>query len=157
MTSTNTLPLNTFLTYRMARVQAKLNAQGARLLREVAGLSLAQWRIIVILGSEGETTSSSLSRNAQIDKGLLSRKLKLLIEDGIVQSTPDQKDRRIQRLKLTAQGQRVYADTLPHMQQRQEKLRALYSEAELAALFDALQTLEAALDAELGNDGSEAE
>jgi len=150
MENESPLYLKNFLTFRFARVQAKLNAQGARLLKEVAGLSLAQWRIIAILGSDGETTSSELSRNAQIDKGLLSRKLKQLIAQKIVMSTPHKTDGRVLLLSLTDKGQKIFTDTLPHMQERQEKLRGLFSEQELSDINNAITKLEASLDAEAG-------
>lgn len=148
MTDKAPLPLTNFLTYRMARVQAKLNAQGARLLKEVADLSLAQWRILAVLGMEGGTTSAQLSRGAQIDKGLLSRKLKTLIDAGLVASTPHATDRRVQNLALTEAGQAKYEATLPHTRARQEKLRGLMRPDELALFYAALERIEAALDRE---------
>ena len=39
-TTIGDLPLRRFLTFRMARVQAKLNAQASHILREQAGLTL---------------------------------------------------------------------------------------------------------------------
>lgn len=144
--SQNNFDLGGLLTFRMARVQAKLNAQGSRILRDVSGLSLAQWQIIMILGATGETTPSEVSRNAQFDKGLLSRKLKMLIEDGLVKSTPHPSDRRQQILALTPDGQRVFDETLPHMQERQERLRGLFEEDEITALYAALDKLEDALE-----------
>lgn len=148
MSSKTPLHLNNYLTFRLARVQAKLNAQGARLLKQVSGLSLAQWRIIAILGTDGETTSSELSRNAEFDKGLLSRKLKTLTDVGLVKSTPHPTDRRVQILSLTPRGHDIFEETLPHTRARQERLRSLLSSAELDALYSALDKLEAALESE---------
>ena len=132
----------------MARVQAKLNAQGARLLKEVAGLSLTQWRIIAMLGTHGEMTSSSLSREAQIDKGLLSRKLRSLVDEGLVLSTPHATDRRVQQLTLTPAGKAVFEATLPHTRARQDRLRNALTPNELEVLYQALDKIEAAVEAE---------
>jgi DNA-binding MarR family transcriptional regulator len=144
--SENGFDLSSLLTFRMARVQAKLNAQGSRILREVSGLSLAQWRILLILGADGETTPSEVSRNAQFDKGLLSRKLKLLIEDGLVKTRPHPTDRRQQILSLTPAGQKMFQETLPHMTARQERLRGLFEEEELSVLYDVFDKIEDALE-----------
>lgn len=142
------LPLTSFLTYRIARVQAKLNAQGTRLLKDVADVSLAQWRILAVLGFSGKATSAQLSRDAQIDKGLLSRKLKTLIDGGLVASTPHPTDRRVQNLALTEAGQAKYEATLPHTRARQGRLMGLMSASELEVFFDVLERIEAALDKE---------
>lgn len=47
------LPLNQFLTYRLSRVQAKLNTQGNALLQKHAGLKLTQWRLLALVGTAG--------------------------------------------------------------------------------------------------------
>ena len=138
------LPTTRFLTYRMARVQAKLNAQASRLLREVAGLSLSQWRILSLIGSRVETTSSELTRISAMDKGLFSRKLKTLIGSGLVLADPDLNDSRVQRLRLTANGADLYRRTLPRMQARQQALRDRLTPEELRVFVRALDKLELA-------------
>jgi DNA-binding MarR family transcriptional regulator len=141
------IDLNSYLTFRLSRVQAKLNAHGARFLKKVAGLTLAQWRIIVLLSLEGETTSSALSRLAGIDKGLLSRKLKTLVDQGLVRTLPHSDDGRVLMLSLTDAGKRVFEKTLPHSLARQEWLRSQLDAQELQVFYQALDKLEAAVDA----------
>ena len=67
-TDADTLPLQQFLTYRLSRVQAKLNAQATRILREASGITLTQWRIIALVGAAGQTRLSQLAREAALDK-----------------------------------------------------------------------------------------
>ncbi len=145
--SNETLPLQRFMTYRMSRVQAKLNAQATRILKRIAGLSLAQWRILALLGSRGRASSSELTRISTMDKGLFSRKLKTLVAQGLVRAETDKRDHRIQHLSLTEQGQAIYDQTLPHMRARQAFLQRDLTEAELAAFHKALDLLEIAADA----------
>ncbi len=149
-TTPEALQLANFLTYRMARVQAKLNAQGARLLREVAGLTLTQWRIIFLVARADDTRSSEITRAFEIDKGLLSRNLKTLIADGLIKSRTDETDHRAHNLTLTDEGRRLFEETLPHMQKRQAGLRTALTEQELTTFQTALNKLESALDTEPG-------
>ena len=65
--------LHQFLTYRLSRVQAKLNAQANALLHAQSGLTLSRWRILALVGAAGQTRLSELARIAALDKGLLSR------------------------------------------------------------------------------------
>ena len=135
-------PLHRNMTYRLARVQAKLNAQGARLLKEKAGLSLTQWRILKLIRSYGEGSASALARNSTIDPGLFSRRLKTLIAQGYVRATTDERDSRVQHLSLTPLGHRVYETAWPYMRARREWLRGLLTAAEQKALFSALDKLD---------------
>ena len=138
--------LQQVLTYRLARVQAKLNAQGTRILRANSGLSLVQWRILTLLGRLGDSTSTEIAKTGDFDKGLLSRKLKTLIADGLVHSVPHETDNRVQILSLTKAGRDLHDSTLPHMNQRQTQLTEHFSAQELAVFFECLGKLERAAD-----------
>ena len=73
-----------FLTFRLARVQAKLNAQSSRILKDHAGITLTQWRLLALIGNAGRTTAAVLSREVAMDKGLISRNIKTMVSDGLV-------------------------------------------------------------------------
>jgi DNA-binding MarR family transcriptional regulator len=136
--------LQHFLTYRLSRVQAKLNTQASRLLRDHAGITLTQWRILALIGVEGLRRSSDLSRHAALDKGMISRNLKSLLADGLILSEGDDSDQRAQMLRLTEKGRLLVDRTLPIMRQRQTLLRGVLEAGELATLYRALDKLELA-------------
>lgn len=137
-------PLYLFLTYRLSRVQAKLNAQANALLQQHSGLTLSKWRILALIGAAGQTRLSELARIAALDKGLLSRNLKIMIEEGLVAAKQDDIDHRVQHLCLTVKGQELFDLTLPRMRQRQSKLREQLDARELDTLYSALDKLEIA-------------
>lgn len=136
------LPLRRFVTYRMSRVQAKLNAQASRILKEASGITLIQWRIIALIGAAGQTQSSALSKDAALDKGLLSRNLKTLIEEGVVASETKSSDHRVQNLSLTEKGRTIFDKTLPVTRKRQAQLRDGLTEKELRIFHKVLDHLE---------------
>ena len=142
------LQLQQFLTYRLARVQAKLNAQASRLLRDTAGITLTQWRILALIGIEGLQRSADLSRLAALDKGMISRNVKLLLQDELVLTEGDENDQRAQTLVLTEKGRKLVDRTLPVMRKRQALLRGALDAGELATLYRALDKLELAADAQ---------
>ncbi len=139
-------PLHQFLTFRLSRVQAKLNAQANALLGHHSGLTLSKWRILALVGAAGETRLSDLARIAALDKGLLSRNLKIMVEDGLVASKQDDVDHRVQHLTLTESGQELFEHTLPQMRLRQKKLRETLTPTEIGTLYSALDKLEIAAD-----------
>ncbi|MCJ7872709.1 MarR family winged helix-turn-helix transcriptional regulator [Marinovum sp. 2_MG-2023] len=141
------ISLHQYVTYRIARVHAKLNAQASRILREASGVTVTQWRVIALTGVAGTTRLSVLARESALDKGLLSRNLKTLIADGIVSARVDEHDHRAQILKLTAKGQEIFEKTLPVTQVRQRRLQADISEEEMRVFRNVLDKLEVAAEA----------
>lgn len=137
-------PLQQYLTYRLSRVQAKLNAQTTRMLHEVSGITLMQWRIIALIGAAGQTRLSDMAKNAALDKGLLSRNLKAMIKEGLVIAGPDTADRRVQVLSLSPQGAEVFARTMPASRLRQQQLQAMLTDEELQVFGQVLEKLERA-------------
>ncbi len=133
-----------FVTYKISRVHPKLNAQAAHILREQAGLSLLQWRLIALLEVMGPNISSvELINLLHMDKGLFSRTLKSLIAEGYVASLADDADRRRSHLSNTNKGKQVYERVIATMRKRQEHLLHNFTDAEKSALFQALDKLEA--------------
>jgi len=140
------LKLQQYLTYRLSRVQAKLNAQASRILRDASGITLTQWRVIAFIGSAERTRLSDIARETALDKGLLSRNLKALVEEGVVSAEVDANDNRVQFLSLSHKGQAIYAQTLPVTLARQAKLRAELSDEEERIFREVLDKLERATD-----------
>lgn len=138
--------LRSFLTFRMARVQAKLNAQAMHLLRSQSDLSLVEWRVIQLLRLFDNASMSQLAREISMDKGQLSRKIKTLVERGIVISAPDEMDARQQKLRLSPRGVALNKDLMPMMRQRQKLLAEGISSDEMAVFLDVLKKIEAATD-----------
>ena len=136
------LTLQQYLTFRLSRVQAKLNAQGARVLREAVGLTLSQWRVVALVGMAGQTRHSDLAREAALDKGLLSRNVKSLVKQGVVVSTPDEFDHRVQHLSLSEKGQAIFDRALPVTRRRQDHLRAGMTKDEINTFRRVLDKLE---------------
>lgn len=126
----------------MVRVQARLNEQATRILGRLAGISLPQWRILALIGDRERTTSREIVGRSGMDKGLVSRTLKSLMDLGHVQAETSRDDLRIQHLSLTATGRSLYEATLPHMAERQRLIQSAFTKSELAAFETALTRLE---------------
>lgn len=138
------LPLHQYLTYRLSRVQAKLNAQGARLLNDTVGLTLSQWRVVALVGVAGQTRLSTIARDTALDKGLLSRNVKALIAAGLISAQQDKIDHRVQHLSLTPEGKEIFNRALPATRKRQDHLRADLNDEEIRVFRRVLDKLEIA-------------
>ena len=136
--------LSNFLTYRISRLHQKLNTQASKILSETVGVTLNQWRMIAFIGGAETVTASKLVKYTAMDKGLVSRNVKSLIEGGLVASSVHTKDNRVHILSLTPNGQRVFDTALPMMRRRQENLRTQLSDDDVANLRRMLDLLEVA-------------
>ncbi|MEL6523663.1 MAG: MarR family transcriptional regulator [Pseudomonadota bacterium] len=137
------LDVKQFLTYQMARVQAKLNAQAAAILKRHSKLSLVQWRVMTLLASGGDNLTS-ICRLSGMDKGQVSRKLTQLVSQGLVLTRLDEADHRSQKLSLSEKGEELHARILPIMRARQAHLASDMSDDEQAMLRELLLRLEVA-------------
>ena len=128
--------------FRVSQLSSKLNAQAARILREKCGLSLVQWRILVLLTELGSSHAALVAQYAGMDAGLFSRKMRSLVDNGLIKSVPDKKDQRQTRLSITSAGRTTYRNAMPTMEARREALLEGVTAEEKRAFFKMLDKLE---------------
>ena len=145
MTPSDTpLNLRSFLTFRLARLQAQINAQAQHVLRSHSDVGHTEWRVLILVKDCGDSTMAQIVRDVQIDKTQISRAVKALIEKGYLSARDDPNDHRQSFLSLTPEGRAVHAHLLPHMQDRQHALMADISEKEIAVTYSVIDRLEQA-------------
>ncbi|WP_300532197.1 MarR family transcriptional regulator [Maricaulis sp.] len=113
MTKPTPLRLHDYLPYRLALASHRVSRMVGRAYRARFGLSIPEWRVIAILGEEGEATAQGLGDAAGLDKVSVSRAVRALVERGLVEKRPHGRDRRSSLLRLTPDGEAVYADVAP--------------------------------------------
>lgn len=135
---------SSFVTYRLAKLQSRLNAQGTAILKEKSGLSLVEWRVIQVIRMFDKPSLSQIAEHVQMDKGQLSRKTKGMIEKGLLNSQRDDDDKRIQKLELTQMARDINKQLMPIMEQRQYHLLADVTPEELELFYRIITKIEAA-------------
>jgi DNA-binding MarR family transcriptional regulator len=105
---------------------------------EHLGLTTQQIGVILLLSCGRATTPFELSRAMSYDSGSMTRMLDRLEKKGLIARSRSDKDRRIVKLELTAQGQNA-ASQLPEIgaDVLNEQLRG-FSSADLTTLIDLL-------------------
>lgn len=142
MDSLQATDLSTFLTFRLSRLQANLNAQAADLLRRHGGVPLAHWRVLMILFEKMATTQKEIVDVAEFDKGQVSRIVERLIDGGYLVSESYNADKRVRKLFLTDTAHQMINRLIPVMRRRQQHLRSPFSEEDFVTLFDFLDRLD---------------
>lgn len=136
--------LSSFVTFRLAKLQASLNAQAIGLLKSKSGLSLVEWRLIQTLRMHEHASLTEIANIVQMDKGQLSRKIKAMVERGLLRTETDKQDQRVQHLELTKEAEQLSEQMMPTMEKRQDLLLADVSEDDLATFYRVVDKLEKA-------------
>ena len=80
-----------------------------------AGIKMGaeEWAVLLLLWQEDGQTPGALAQRSVKDQTTLTRLLDGMVRKGLVNRTPDAKDRRRVRVNLTAKGQGMQATLVP--------------------------------------------
>ena len=138
------LKLDDYLPYRMSVAANAVSELIARAYQARFGLTIAQWRLIAVLGEDGPLTQQALSARTVMDKVTVSRAAAALTERGLISRTPHEADGRSHRVALTVEGGLLYAEVAPLALGYEAQLLEAFSAFELQTVHNLLRRLEAA-------------
>ena len=121
------------LKQRLARAQRQTDQQ--------FGLAPVHWHVLGLLHSGAIETMGDVAAKLCVSKGAATQILDVLVAKQLVQRTPDQHDRRVVRLQLTAQSQQITDHFQQYMTQQQARDTAADLDAELAQLGQLIDKL----------------
>ena len=79
-------------------------------------LNLSQWRVLAAIAEVPGRTSVEVVQITPMDKGIVSRATKALLDRGLVHRQASQSDGRISHLHLTALGEDLYQEIKPQVE-----------------------------------------
>ncbi|MFP2898192.1 MarR family winged helix-turn-helix transcriptional regulator, partial [Corallococcus sp. 4LFB] len=89
---TASLTLDDFLPYRLSVADNVVSQRIARVYAAEDGLSTQEWRLIAVLGEDGERSQRELVQRTRMDKVPVSRAARSLEERGLVRRATSQSD-----------------------------------------------------------------
>lgn len=104
------------------------------------GGSMSIGYILLNIDKEG-TPSTKLGPKMGMEARSLTRSLKLMEENGLITRQPDPVDRRMARVFLTDEGQRMREVSKNVVIQFNERVREVVSETELKSMFSTLKKI----------------
>ena len=141
--SVDPIELKTFLPYRLNVLASQVSEALARIYEARHGISIPEWRVLATLGQTGESTATAISDHARMHKTKVSRAVGDLVGRGFVGRRANAADKREAILTLTARGQAVYDDLVPHARTFSDALEAALTAADREALDGILTRLTA--------------
>ncbi|MEP1145120.1 MAG: MarR family winged helix-turn-helix transcriptional regulator [Henriciella sp.] len=143
MSESPALSLDGFLPYRLSVLSNAVSSKIAKIYEQEFELSIWQWRIMAVLGEHQGLTSTEVAQRTLMDKPTVSRAAASLIERGILERKIDRDDRRRAPMRLTDEGNAIYAAILPRAIESERELLDALSEEEAATLHGLLSRLSA--------------
>lgn len=141
------IAMEQFVTFQVNQLSTAFERQWTRYMRETAGVSLSEWRLLATLAGRGPLPFARIVEALGIDKALCSRSAQSLLGQGLIASAPTPGDARSITLSLTRKGQRLVDKVRPHALQRQRWLLGALDAREREALYSALRKLNRAAQA----------
>ena len=141
----NKLNLPDYLPYLVNRVGAALVARFSADALEQHGLSIAMWRVLVVLSDSGAQRQVDIASLTSIDVSTLSRLVSRLIQMGLVTRLRSAQSSREVVVRLTAQGETLVGALIPVARALEKSAIAGLGKRELAAAKAALRRMYANL------------
>lgn len=108
-----------------------------------AGLSRADWCVLLAIEEEGRRTPSEIAAFLEVDRTAVSRTLRKLEASGMVERTRGGDDGRTRRLSVTGKGRAALDIAIPAATRTQAHFNAKLSAAERATLVALLDRIRA--------------
>jgi MarR family transcriptional regulator, organic hydroperoxide resistance regulator len=137
----NKLNLPDYLPYLVNRVGAALVAHFTADALDQHGLTIAMWRVLVVLSDSGAQRQVDIASLTSIDVSTLSRLVSRLITMGLVTRLRSAQSNREVVVRLTAQGETLVAELIPVARALEKSAIAGLGKRELAAAKAALRRM----------------
>ena len=123
------------------RVAERLMTRFLEARLKTAGLSAAQFGLMAHIAAAPDDSINALAERLGLDQSTLSRNLRALEADGLVEIVTAQKDLRRRAVWLTEKGARRLEAALPVWREAQRDLAAGISTAQIRKIADAASRL----------------
>ena len=140
------LSLRDFVPYRIAVLARGVSASLGRKYQRDLSITIPEWRLIAHLAEVGTCSSGDICARTAMDKAKVNRAVMRLVAAGLVLAGISSRDRRVNVLKLTPRGQRVYEKIVPMALDHERSLLEPLSDAELRELMRILGKLQSQVD-----------
>jgi DNA-binding MarR family transcriptional regulator len=124
-------------------ISNKLSRGASSLYLKTFGVGVTEWRIMSLLAIEGAISVNRIAHVIGFDKGLISRTVQALEKRDIVSTAPDEQDGRRHTISLTPVGLALHDRIIQVALERERRLLADFSPAEIDTLIDLLKRMHA--------------
>lgn len=138
----STLDLLDFFPYQVAVFSHEVSRAIANLYTGEFQLSRQEWRVLAALGQHQQMSAKEIAEYSTLEKMQVSRAINNLVKRALVSREEDQHDRRHIQLRLTQEGQDLYAQLVPRVLSKEQALLSSLSDEEIATFKHTMQKIQ---------------
>ncbi|MEM6609419.1 MAG: MarR family transcriptional regulator [Pseudomonadota bacterium] len=128
------------LGYKLSRAAKVVQAAVDQVIKPL-GLTRLSWTVLASIGFDGFNTPGSIARHIGIERTAVSRILRQMEADGLIERQNDEQDGRAFRIGLTDAGAELCATVPERLVSVMAPLHDRLTPAQLRGLFEALDLL----------------
>ncbi|WP_120495473.1 MarR family winged helix-turn-helix transcriptional regulator [Kiloniella sp. EL199] len=128
------LDLKDFFPYKVRVFYRSVSQSIAEVYTKSKGLTVYQWRVMVVLGNSQPLSASEVVDYSSLDKVQVSRAIKGLLEREFIERHVDEIDKRKVNLLLTEKGNDTLQELIPLVLKREQEILDGLSETEKETL-----------------------
>jgi DNA-binding MarR family transcriptional regulator len=133
------LDLNRYVPGLLTLIASNLSGGASSAYLSLYAIGIETWRVMVMLAIEGRVTAQRIVQLLDADKGAISRTLKTMHEQGLVESEPDESDGRLRHFVFTPEGRHLHDRILRLALIRETAAISVLSDGEVETLRDLLR------------------
>ena len=134
------LRLDHYWPYQITVLADRIARRTGRIVKE-HGLNLSQWRVLAAVAEVPGRTAVEVVRVTPMDKGIVSRATRGLLDQGLLRREASQTDGRLGHLFLTTEGTSLYRVLTPQVEAITESVADTLDAAEQQRLTETLREL----------------
>jgi DNA-binding MarR family transcriptional regulator len=150
--SAHAIDMDAFIPAALTNLAQRITATASATYRPRFGVGITDWRILALLAAEPWIAPVKICEATGLDKAAVSRSLRDLMEEGLVEARGGATNQRRLPVALTPSGLDVHDRIVEVALKRQEQLLRSFSPAERAQLKDFIARMRQEAE-ELGPEG----
>ena len=137
------LLLEEFLPYKLSYLTNLISDDLSKLYTNQYGIAHTEWRVMAVLGVSSGVSAGHVAKITAMDKVAVSRAIKNMIKNGLIERRFSKEDKRRSELMLSEEGQNVYRKIVPLVLQYEDDIMGRLSETERSELTNIFAKLTA--------------
>ncbi len=122
MTQQTPFDIKHFLPYQLSILSNLVSGLIAEEYKARFGITVPEWRVIVVLANAGELTATDIAEATLMDKVRVTRTVQSLIKAKIASRRASKEDGRSTLLTLTKKGLAIYNEIIPLAKEAESKI-----------------------------------
>ena len=122
--------LENFLPFKLSIASQSISGLIANEYEARFGLTMTQWRVLVIVSNHAPLSASDICARTLIDKMSVSRSLRALSTRALIHSTSASHDGRKRMITLSQTGQKIYNEVIPIAKKYENKVLQMLSDSQ---------------------------